>query len=143
VEAAANPAGAWQKGVNKMKVIKQKEFEALEVINGVRQCPGDTDYSNIKDFGKSCSFGEDCRFGVRCTFDESCSFDELCDFGKGCNFGERCSFSKWCSFGERCGFGEGCKIASLTLLSKRLLRIAGISESARHELYCWPCESGF
>ena len=150
-----------------MRVITPEEFEAIPLTNGIRECPGDTDYSLIKDFGKSCSFGEDCRFGESCSFGELCSFGErcsfrgLCRFGERCNFGkdcgfgrlcrfgERCSFGKdcgfgaLCSFGERCNFGEGCKIAGLTLLSRRLLRIAGISKSELHELYCWPCESGF
>ena len=55
--------------------ITQKEFNALPVIDGVRQCPSNTDYSLIKSFGEWCSFGERCSFG------EGCSFGELCSFG--------------------------------------------------------------
>ena len=67
-----------------MKKYTQEEFDAFDVINGVRMCPTG-DYSDINAFGEGCSFGEWCRFG------EGCSFGERCSFGEGCRFGEGCS----------------------------------------------------
>jgi hypothetical protein len=90
-----------------MKKYTQEEFDNLDIVNGVRQCPTG-DYSNIKIFGKQCSFGEDCSFGRWCSFGKRCSFGEWCSFGKQCSFGEDCSFGRWCSFGKRCSFGEWC-----------------------------------
>ena len=72
-----------------MKKYTQADFDAFEVIDGIKQCPSG-DYSDIRVFGKRCSFGNRCSFGERCSF------------GRGCSFGE------WCSFGERCSFGRGC-----------------------------------
>ncbi len=43
-----------------MERITKKEFNALEVVNGIKRCPPNTDYSLIFDFGKRCSFGEGC-----------------------------------------------------------------------------------
>ena len=31
-----------------MRKITQKEFDVLEVIDGIRQCPGFTDYTSIE-----------------------------------------------------------------------------------------------
>ena len=72
-----------------MKKYTQADFNAFEVIDGIKQCPSG-DYSDIQIFGEWCSFGA------------------CCSFGKGCSFGRACSFGEWCSFGERCSFGEGC-----------------------------------
>ena len=68
-----------------MKKYTQADFDAFEVIDGIKQCPSG-DYSDIRVFGKKCSFGEWCSFG------RGCSFSEECSFGRGCSFGERCSF---------------------------------------------------
>lgn len=84
-----------------MKRYTQEEFDALPIVDGIRQCqPGD--YSTVCNFGERCSFGDWCSFG------EGCSFGDWCRFGEWCSFGGRCSFGEWCSFGERCSFGEGC-----------------------------------
>ena len=64
-----------------MKKYTQADFNAFEVIDGIKQCPSG-DYSDIQIFG------------------------EWCSFGKGCSFGEYCSFGKWCSFGEWCSFED-------------------------------------
>ena len=61
-----------------MKKYTQEEFDAFDVINGVRMCPTG-DYSDINAFGEGCSFGVGCSFG------------EWCSFGVGCSFGEGCS----------------------------------------------------
>ena len=96
-----------------MKKYTQADFDAFEVIDGIKQCPSG-DYSDIRVFGKrcsfgrGCSFGEWCSFGRGCSFGERCSFGEECSFGMGCSFGERCSFDERCSFGEWCSFGEEC-----------------------------------
>ena len=63
-----------------MKKITQQEFDELPVVDGCKQCPGETYYSAIKRFPERCSFGAGCSFGV------------------GCSFGERCSFGAWCRF---------------------------------------------
>ena len=84
-----------------MKKYTQADFNAFEVIDGIKQCPSG-DYSDIQIFVERCSFGG-C-----CSFEECCSFGKWCSFGDGCSFGECCSFGEGCSFGERCSFGEGC-----------------------------------
>lgn len=76
-----------------MKKYTQADFDAFEVIDGIKQCPSG-DYSDIRVFGKRCSFGRGCSFG------------EWCSFGRGCSFDERCSFGEWCSFDERCSFED-------------------------------------
>ena len=47
-----------------MKIIEQDEFNALDIIKGIRQCPGNRDYSRIKKFVEPCKFGDWCRFGL-------------------------------------------------------------------------------
>jgi hypothetical protein len=62
-----------------MKKYTQEEFDALPLVDGVRQCPTG-DYTQIMNFGAWCSFGEGCSFGAWCSFGEGCRF------GKGCSF---------------------------------------------------------
>ncbi|NLF98716.1 MAG: hypothetical protein GX565_01045 [Lentisphaerae bacterium] len=73
-----------------MKRISQQEFDALPIKDGIRICPGRTDYSAICIFNERCRFGESCRFGERCRFGEGCCFGERCRFGAGCSFGKGC-----------------------------------------------------
>ena len=88
-----------------MKKYTQADFDAFEVIDGIKQCPSG-DYSDIQIFGECCSFGERCSFG------------KWCSFGEWCYFGERCSFGEWCSFGERCSFeGKGEYIGDYPFLA--------------------------
>ena len=77
-----------------MKKYTQADFDAFEVIDGIKQCPSG-DYSDIQIFGECCSFGERCSFG------KWCSFGEQCSFGRACSFGECCSFGEWCSFEDK------------------------------------------
>ncbi|WP_418695577.1 hypothetical protein [Alistipes putredinis] len=44
-----------------MKKYTQADFDAFEVIDGIKQCPSG-DYSDIQIFGEGCSFGERCSF---------------------------------------------------------------------------------
>ena len=88
-----------------MEEYTQADFDAFEVIDGIKQCPSG-DYSDIQIFGEDCSFGERCSFGKECSFGKRCSFGKWCSFGEDCSFGEWCSFDKECSFGEDCSFGE-------------------------------------
>lgn len=74
-----------------MKKYTQADFDAFEVIDGIKQCPSG-DYSDIQIFGEWCSFGERCSFGEECSFGEWCSFGKWCSFGEDCSFGEECSF---------------------------------------------------
>lgn len=74
-----------------MKKYTQADFDAFEVIDGIKQCPSG-DYSDIQIFGEGCSFGERCSFGKWCSFGACCSFGECCSFGGGCAFGGGCSF---------------------------------------------------
>ena len=74
-----------------MKKYTQADFDAFEVIDGIKQCPSG-DYSDIQIFGERCSFGEGCSFGKECSFGEGCSFGKWCSFGEDCFFGEECSF---------------------------------------------------
>ncbi len=44
-----------------MKKYTQADFDAFEVIDGIKQCPSG-DYSDIRVFGERCSFGKGCSF---------------------------------------------------------------------------------
>ena len=74
-----------------MKKYTQADFDAFEVIDGIKQCPSG-DYSDIQIFGERCSFGEWCSFGKECSFGKWCSFGKECSFGEDCSFGGECSF---------------------------------------------------
>ena len=50
-----------------MKKYTQADFDAFEVIDGIKQCPSG-DYRDIQIFGEWCSFGERCSFGECCSF---------------------------------------------------------------------------
>ena len=52
-----------------MKEYTQADFNAFEVIDGIKQCPSG-DYSDIQIFGEWCSFGEWCTFGEWCSFED-------------------------------------------------------------------------
>ena len=52
-----------------MKKYTQADFDAFEVIDGIKQCPSG-DYSDIRVFGKRCSFGRGCSFGEWCSFED-------------------------------------------------------------------------
>ena len=77
-----------------MKKYTQADFDAFEVIDGIKQCPSG-DYSDIQIFGEWCSFGKCCSFG------ECCSFGKCCSFGRACSFGEQCAFGEGCSFEDK------------------------------------------
>ena len=85
-----------------MKKYTQADFDAFEVIDGIKQCPSG-DYSDIRVFGKRCSFGRGCSFGEWCSFGEECSFDERCSFeDKGEYIGDY-PFLAFVGFGSRIG----------------------------------------
>ena len=85
-----------------MKKYTQADFDAFEVIDGIKQCPSG-DYSDIRVFGECCSFGEACSFGAWCSFSESCSFGEKCSFeDKGEYIGDY-PFMAFVGFGSRIG----------------------------------------
>lgn len=44
-----------------MEEYTQADFDAFEVIDGIKQCPSG-DYSDIQIFGEECSFDERCSF---------------------------------------------------------------------------------
>ena len=79
-----------------MKKYTQADFDAFEVIDGIKQCPSG-DYSDIQIFGEWCSFGEWCYFGEDCSFGEECSFE-----GKGEYIGDY-PFLAFVGFGSRIG----------------------------------------
>ena len=41
-----------------MKKIAKEEYAALPIISGWRICPGETDYSEIQEFGNGAQFGD-------------------------------------------------------------------------------------
>ena len=85
-----------------MKKYTQADFDAFEVIDGIKQCPSG-DYSDIQIFGECCSFGERCSFGKWCSFGEECFFGEECSFeGKGEYIGDY-PFLAFVGFGSRIG----------------------------------------
>lgn len=88
-----------------MEEYTQADFDAFEVIDGIKQCPSG-DYSDIQIFGEQCSFGKGCSFGKQCSFGRACSFGEQCSFGACCSFGECCSFGGGCAFGGGCSFED-------------------------------------
>ena len=73
-----------------MKKYTQADFDAFEVIDGIKQCPSG-DYSDIQVFSDRCSFGEDCSFGEECSFE-----------GKGEYIGDY-PFLAFVGFGSRIG----------------------------------------
>lgn len=73
-----------------MKKYTQADFDAFEVIDGIKQCPSG-DYSDIQIFGEWCSFGECCSFGKECFFE-----------GKGEYIGDY-PFLAFVGFGSRIG----------------------------------------
>ena len=73
-----------------MKKYTQADFDAFEVIDGIKQCPSG-DYSDIQIFGELCSFGERCSFGKECSFE-----------GKGEYIGDY-PFLAFVGFGSRIG----------------------------------------
>ena len=79
-----------------MKKYTQADFDAFEVIDGIKQCPSG-DYSDIQIFGEWCSFGKWCSFGEDCSFGEECSFE-----GKGEYIGDY-PFLAFVGFGSRIG----------------------------------------
>ena len=85
-----------------MKKYTQADFDAFEVIDGIKQCPSG-DYSDIQIFGEWCAFGAWCSFGERCSFGECCSFGEWCSFeDKGEYIGDY-PFLAFVGFGSRIG----------------------------------------
>ena len=79
-----------------MKKYTQADFDAFEVIDGIKQFPSG-DYSDIQIFGERCSFGKWCSFGEDCFFGEECSFE-----GKGEYIGDY-PFLAFVGFGSRIG----------------------------------------
>ena len=79
-----------------MKKYTQADFDAFEVIDGIKQCPSG-DYSDIQVFSDRCSFGEDCSFGEECSFGKECSFED-----KGEYIGDY-PFLAFVGFGSRIG----------------------------------------
>ena len=73
-----------------MKKYTQADFDAFEVIDGIKQCPSG-DYSDLQVFSDRCSFGEDCSFGEECSFE-----------GKGEYIGDY-PFLAFVGFGSRIG----------------------------------------
>lgn len=73
-----------------MKEYTQADFDAFEVIDGIKQYPSG-DYSDIQIFGERCSFGKGCSFGEECSFE-----------GKGEYIGDY-PFLAFVGFGSRIG----------------------------------------
>ena len=79
-----------------MKKYTQEDFDAFEVIDGIKQCPSG-DYSDVQIFGERCSFGRACSFGKCCSFGKQCSFED-----KGEYIGDY-PFLAFVGFGSRIG----------------------------------------
>ncbi len=88
-----------------MKKYTQADFDAFEVIDGIKQCPSG-DYSDIQTFGERCSFGKQCAFGACCSFGECCSFGVGCAFGGGCSFEDKGEYIGDYPFLAFVGFGS-------------------------------------
>ena len=88
-----------------MKKYTQADFDAFEVIDGIKQCPSG-DYSDIQTFGERCAFGERCSFGKECSFGKWCSFGEDCFFGEECSFEDKGEYIGDYPFLAFVGFGS-------------------------------------
>lgn len=88
-----------------MKKYTQADFDAFEVIDGIKQCPSG-DYSDIQIFGERCSFGGGCSFGGACSFGACCSFGKCCSFGGGCSFEDKGEYIGDYPFLAFVGFGS-------------------------------------
>ena len=88
-----------------MEEYTQADFDAFEVIDGIKQCPSG-DYSDIQIFGERCSFGKECSFGGGCSFGERCSFGGGCAFGGGCSFEDKGEYIGDYPFLAFVGFGS-------------------------------------
>lgn len=119
-----------------MKKITKQEFDALPVVDGCKQCPGETDYSAIKRFPEGCSFGAWSRFGELCRFGDGCIFGELSSFGALSRFGA------WCSFGEGCSFGAGCCFEGHKARTSNPYIAIDRAGSARRKTYFFDFEDG-
>lgn len=118
-----------------MTKYTQADFDAFEVIDGIKQCPSG-DYSDIQIFGEWCSFGEKCSFG------KWCSFSEWCSFGGGCSFEEKGEYIGDYPFLAFVGFGSriGSKVYFFNLQDGIYVRcgcwlsdIAGFRERVKAE----------
>lgn len=85
-----------------MKKYTQADFDAFEVIDGIKQCPSG-DYSDIRVFGEDCSFGRDCSFGDWCSFGEGCYFGKECSFEEKGEYIGDYPFLAFVGFGSRIG----------------------------------------
>lgn len=124
-----------------MKKYTQADFDAFEVIDGIKQCPSG-DYSDIQIFGEWCSFGERCSFGACCSFGECCSFGGGCAFGGGCSFEDKGEYIGDYPFLAFVGFGSriGSKVYFFNLQDGIYVRcgcwlsdIAGFRERVKAE----------
>ena len=118
-----------------MKKYTQADFDAFEVIDGIKQCPSG-DYSDIQIFGERCSFGACCSFG------ECCSFGGGCAFGGGCSFEDKGEYIGDYPFLAFVGFGSriGSKVYFFNLQDGIYVRcgcwlsdIAGFRERVKAE----------
>lgn len=124
-----------------MEEYTQADFDAFEVIDGIKQCPSG-DYSDIQIFGELCSFGERCSFGKECSFGKWCSFGEECSFGEGCDFEDKGEYIGDYPFLAFVGFGSriGSKVYFFNLQDGIYVRcgcwlsdIAGFRERVKAE----------
>ena len=83
-----------------MKKYTQADFDAFEVIDGIKQCPSG-DYSDIQIFGKCCSFGGGCAFEDKGEYIGDYPFMAFVGFGSRIGSSEyRISRCRWSSFSE-------------------------------------------
>ena len=124
-----------------MKKYTQADFDAFEVIDGIKQCPSG-DYSDIQIFGEWCSFVERCLFGEQCSFGACCSFVERCLFGEQCSFEDKGEYIGDYPFLAFVGFGSriGSKVYFFNLQDGIYVRcgcwlsdIAGFRERVKAE----------
>ena len=67
-----------------MRVITKDEFNELPIVNGIRQCPGGTDYRAIQHFGDEARFGDEAVFGDGAVFGDRARFGDRAHFGINC-----------------------------------------------------------
>ena len=126
-----------------MKKMTQAEFDALpRDEHGIKHCPGNTDYSEIRDFGDWASFGDGAVFGTGAIFGRWASFGEGAIFGSLASFGSEASFGSRASFGADASFGSGISFEAGRLTNATYIAVDRIGREQR-KAYFFRADEGF
>jgi hypothetical protein len=132
-----------------MEKMTQAEYDALpRDEHGIKHCPGNTDYSEIRDFGSDvrfgsgASFGNFSKFGNCASFGSGASFGDRANFGICASFGSDVCFGDWASFGEDAEFLAGASFESGRLTNATYIAVDRIGSEQR-KAYFFRADEGF